>query len=267
MNPTPIITMTVGTLLALVLNACASSGGHTSATSTNTPYTGSSPDLLSDAGGTYSTPEGNPAQGPAGPAKVIPMVKGLPPAPGPAAIPRIGVGDLLQIDIFMAEELAIKQRVTASGDVFLPLVGAVQVKGLTQEEAQQLITRRLASKYLQNPIVNVFVEQSASQSVTVAGEVGQPGIYPIKGRMSLLQALALARGAKRTAQEEAVIFRRLNQDQVTAYLVDLEEIQDGNIGNPILIGGDIVHVARSGTTEFFDRVLGKVIFGEIPFGQ
>lgn len=267
MNHTPIIPVTVGTLLALVLNACASSGGHTSATGTNTPYTRSSSDLLSDASGTNSAPDGSPAQGPSGPAKVIPMVKGLPPDPGPAAIPRIGVGDLLQIDIFMAEELAIKQRVTASGDVFLPLVGAVQVKGLTQDEAQQLITRKLGSKYLQNPVVNVFVEQSASQSVTVAGEVGQPGIYPIKGRMSLLQALAVARGAKRTAEEEAIIFRRLNQDQVTAYIVDLEEIQDGNLGNPVLIGGDTVYVAKSGTTEFFDRVLGKVVFGEIPVGQ
>ena len=78
--------------------------------------------------------------------------------------------------------------------------------------------------------------------------------------------LALARGVKGTAEDEVVIFRSLNQDKITAYVVDVGQIQDGNIGNPTLIGGDTVHVARSGTTVFFDKVLGFVRFGAIPLG-
>lgn len=229
--------------LALILTACKSSGGVTS-----------------------TDPAANIDPAAAANAKVVPMVKGLPPDPGPAAVPRIGIGDLLQVGVFMAPDLSIKQRVTNTGDIFMPLVGAIQVKGLTQEEAQQLITTKLAKDYLQNPVVNVFVEESATQNVTVAGEVAQPGVFPIKGQMTLLQALALARGVKGTAEDEVVIFRSLNQDKITAYVVDVGQIQDGNIGNPTLIGGDTVHVARSGTTVFFDKVLGFVRFGAIPLG-
>lgn len=156
-------------------------------------------------------------------AKIVPMVKGLPPDPGPTAVPRIGIGDLLQVGVFMAPELSIKQRVTNTGDIFMPLIGAIQVKGLTQEEAQQLITGKLAKDYLQNPVVNVFVEESATQNITVAGEVAQPGVFPIKGQMTLLQALALARQAgrqkRRDREDEVVIFRSLNQDKITAYVV------------------------------------------------
>ncbi len=229
--------------LALILTACKSSGGVTS-----------------------TDPAANIDPAAAANAKVVPMVKGLPPDPGPAAVPRIGIGDLLQVSVFMAPDLSIKQRVTNTGDIFMPLVGAIQVNGLTQEEAQQLITKKLAQDYLQNPVVNVFVEESATQNVTVAGEVAQPGVFPIKGQMTLLQALALARGVKGTAEDEVVIFRSLNQDKITAYVVDVEQIQDGQIGNPVLIGGDTVHVARSGTTVFFDKVLGFVRFGAIPLG-
>lgn len=229
--------------LALVLAACKSTGGVSS-----------------------TDPDANLDPAAAADAKVVPMVKGLPPDPGPAAIPRIGIGDLLQVSVFMADELSIKQRVTNTGDIFMPLVGAIQVNGLTQEEAQKLITAKLAKDHLQNPVVNVFVEESATQNVTVAGEVAQPGVYPIKGQMTLLQALAQARGVKGTAEDEIVIFRSLNQDKITAYVIDVEQIQEGEIGNPVLIGGDTVHVARSGTTVFFDKVLGFVQFSAIPLG-
>lgn len=237
-------------------------GGKTGGTSSSATRTTGSAAIAPASAAT-----GNPSDPQAAAnARVVPVVKGLPPEPGAAAIPRIGVGDLIQITVFMAPELSVKRRVTASGDIFMPLVGAIQVQGLTQEDAQQLITRKLARDYLQNPIVNVFVEESATQNVVVNGEVEAAGEFPIYGQMTLMQAIALARGAMRTAKNDVIIFRSLNQDQVTAYIVDLEQIQDGTLNDPPLVGGDIVHVVRSGTTVLFDRILGFVRFGAIPIG-
>jgi len=171
---------------------------------------------------------------------------------------------LLQIAVFQAPELATKERVMASGEIFLPLIGAVKVAGLTQEEAEQLITRKLAESYLQNPQVNLFVEESATQKITVMGDVGAPGVFPLKGQMTLLEAIALARGTRDTAEDEVVIFRGAGTTDMKAYVVDIDEIQTGRLTNPLLVGGDTVHVAQSGTRVFFDKFLGYVRLGAIP---
>jgi polysaccharide export outer membrane protein len=126
------------TALLIALQGCKSSGGVTG---------------LSDEA---PTPASTSTSG----ARTVPTVKGIPPDPGPAAIPRISEGDLLQLEVFQAPEMSTKERVMASGEIFLPLIGAIKVAGLTQEEAEQLITRRLAENYLQNPQVNLFVQIS-----------------------------------------------------------------------------------------------------------
>lgn len=227
--------------MLLVIQGCKSSGGVSA--------------------GAEDSPSGAATSG----AKVVPTVKGLPPDPGPAATPRISEGDLLQIQVFQAPEMSSKERVQSNGDIVLPLIGAVKVAGLTQEEAEQLITRKLSQDYLQNPQVNLFVEESASLKVTVVGEVGAPGVFPLKGQMTLLEAIALARGVKSTAKDEVVLFRKTEPAGIKAYLIDLDQIEEGSIGNPPLIGGDTVHVVQSGTMVFFDRIFGKLALAPVAF--
>jgi len=200
-------------------------------------------------------------------AKVVPAIKGPPPALGSAEAMRLGPGDLLQFEVFQAPEMSSKERVMTNGQIFLPLIGAVEVAGLTAEEAEQLIARKLGENYLQNPQVNLFVEESASQKVTVLGDVGAPGVFPLKGQMTLMEAIALARGTKNTAKDDVVIFRGAGTQNVKAYVVDLEEVQAGTITNPMLAGGDTIHVAQSGTAVFFDKLLGYVRIGAIPVGM
>ncbi len=199
-------------------------------------------------------------------ADVIPAVRGLPPDPGPAGIFRIAPGDLLQVEVFQAPEMSSKERVMTNGQILLPMIGAMEVAGLTPEEAEQIIARKLGENYLQNPQVNIFVEESASQKVTVLGDVGAPGVFPLKGQMTLMEAIALARGTKDTSKDEVVIFRGSGTPDIKAYVVDLGEVQAGNIANPLLAGGDTIHVAQSGTRVFFDKLLGYVRIGAIPVG-
>ena len=216
------------------------------------------------SGGVTGMANGATAPGAAtGDAKVVPTVNGLPPDPGSAAIPRISEGDLLQLEVFQAPEMSTKERVMASGEIFLPLIGAVKVAGLTQEEAEQLITRKLSENYLQNPQVNLFVEESASLKVTVVGDVGAPGVFPLKGQMTLMEAIALAKGVKGTAKDEVVLFRKTGPTGIKAYIIDIGEIEEGSLGNPPLIGGDTVHVVQSGTMVFFDRIFGKLALAPV----
>jgi len=228
------------TALLIVLQGCKSSGGVTGFTN-EAP----TPAATSDA-------------------RKVPSVKGIPPDPGLAAIPRISEGDLLQLEVFQAPEMSTKERVMSSGEIFLPLIGAIKVAGLTQEEAEQLITLKLSENYLQNPQVNLFLEESASQKVTVVGDVGAPGVFPIKGKMTLMEAIALARGVTKTAKDEVVLFRKSAPNGLTAYIIDIEEIQDGELPNPLLVGGDTIHVAVSGTQVFFDRIFGKLAVAPVP---
>lgn len=230
------------TALLILLHGCKSSGGVTG--------------LTDEASSPATTSTGD--------ARIVPTIKGIPPDPGPAAIPRISHGDLLQLQVFQAPEMTTKERVMASGEIFLPLIGAVQVAGLTQEEAEHLITQRLAENYLQNPQVNLFVEESASQKVTVVGDVGAPGVFPIKGQMTLMEAIALARGVTKTSKDEVVLFRKSEPNGLTAYIIDIVEIQDGELPNPPLVGGDTIHVAVSGTQVFFDRIFGKLAVAPVP---
>ncbi len=96
---------------------------------------------------------------------------------------KLGPGDLIEVSVYNVPELAIKARVGNSGDLHLPLIDYVHVEGLTLEEAQKLIQKRLEEGgFVRNSHVTIFVDQAASQGVTIIGEVGRPGIYPDTGK-------------------------------------------------------------------------------------
>jgi len=97
-----------------------------------------------------------------------------------------GCGRLDRVNVYNVPELASKVRVSNSGDVYLPLIEYVHVEGLTQEEAQTLMEKRLADGgFVRNPHVTIFVDEVTSQAVTIIGEVGKPGIYPDIGEQTL----------------------------------------------------------------------------------
>jgi polysaccharide export outer membrane protein len=162
---------------------------------------------------------------------------------------------LLKIEVFEVDELSSEERVSEDGVIVMPLVGAVTVGGFTPREAEQEIAKILGKSYLQNPQVNIFVSEYASQDVTVAGAVKEPGVFPLEGRTTLLQAIAMAGGLDEYAKDnEVVIFRGQGTPSAKAYVVDLERVQDGSQGDPVLIGDDRVVVPESGTRVFIEGV-------------
>lgn len=161
---------------------------------------------------------------------------------------KIQPDDLLTIEVFKVEELSSKQRVNSSGNVILPLIGQVKLAGLSTVEAEEVIANKLRESLLQDPQVNVYIEEYASQRVTVTGSVKQPGVYPIKGPITLVQAIAMAQGTNPVANpEEILLFRTSEDGKPIIYLINLKEIERGEKVDPRVQPDDRIVVPESGT--------------------
>lgn len=158
---------------------------------------------------------------------------------------RIGPHDLLQISVFGSEELSRSVRVSSRGQISLPLVGAIDVGGKTVEQVERGIAAALSKDLMQDPQVSVFVQEYTSQRVTVEGAVNKPGIFPLTGPTTLLQAVAMAEGMGQLADETAVIVFRVIDGKKMAALFDVTQIRHGKQEDPTIVGDDIIVVDRS----------------------
>ena len=179
---------------------------------------------------------------------------------------RIGPHDLIEISVFQIAELSHKVRVNSKGMVSLPLIGAVEAGGRTVSQLEADIASRLGDKYVRNPQVTVFVEEFTSQRVTVEGAVNKPGIYPLTGKTTLLQTIALVGGLGPLADDHSVvIFRTINGKKMAA-LFDIPRIRHSLMEDPLVFGDDIVVVDRipvSGRTNKPDRAAVRELVGKL----
>jgi len=107
----------------------------------------------------------------------------------------IGPGDLLDLSVFDVPELVLKVRVDVNGCVSLAFLGDVKLAGMTVGNAQRLIARELVARQLvKDPQVSIFIEDFATQGITVFGEVNAPGIYPLMGPHRLYDVISAAGG-------------------------------------------------------------------------
>ena len=171
---------------------------------------------------------------------------------------RIGALDLLQISVFQLDDLDREVRVNSSGMISLPLVGAVTAGGKTVPELEQEIAARLKENFLQNPQVSVFVKEFTSQRVTLEGAIAKPGIYPITGKTSLLQALAMGGGPSELANLQGVVVFRVVDGKKMAAVFDLKQIRAGDAVDPQIYGDDIVVIDQSGAKTGLRRILETV---------
>ena len=158
---------------------------------------------------------------------------------------RIGAADLLDIKVFQADELSREVRVDAHGNITLPLVGKIPVAGLTQSEAEQKLASIMQRNLLQNPQVTVFIKEFTSQRVTVEGQVKKPGVYPLAGQTSVLQAIAMAEGPSDLAATDKVVLFRRQGNQSKAHLIDLNAIRNGKAPDPYVRNDDRIVIHRS----------------------
>jgi protein involved in polysaccharide export with SLBB domain len=121
---------------------------------------------------------------------------------------RISRGDDLELRFFFTPELNTRAVVRSDGRISVPLLGELMVEGRTVAELAALIEKSLAGQ-VNRPQVAINVQTSSVMRVFVGGEVGKPGVQPLAGRMTALQAVMVAEGIKDTAQPSmALVLRR-----------------------------------------------------------
>lgn len=180
---------------------------------------------------------------------------------------RVGPNDLLDIEVMNLENGKRTVRVNQAGYVTLPLVGAVTVAGLTQQQVESHIASLYGEKYLQNPQVSVFIREFTTERITVDGAVAKPGIYPLVGQMTLLRVIALAGGFGSIANmNEVKLFRQDDKGQREVATFDVEKIRSGKAPDPIIRGDDLIVVQRDSARAMLkDSLFRDVIDSINPF--
>ena len=166
----------------------------------------------------------------------------------------IGPLDRVAIDVYGVPDVSRTVQVDASGTVALPLVGEVLAAGRTTSELASEIADRLRDRYVRDPQVTVNAD-TVNQMITVDGQVKQPGLYPVTGRMTLQRAVATARGLTEYANTNyVVVFRQVNNHEMAA-LYDLRAIRLGIYSDPEVFANDLVLVGEARGLRTFETLL------------
>ena len=175
---------------------------------------------------------------------------------------RISPADTLDINVSQLPELTKVVEVGPGGKILLPLIGQVQAAGRTPVELSDDIAVALKRKYMKDPIVVVAVKEAQGDKITIDGAVTKPGVYPLAGPTTLLQAVALAQGPdpKLANPKRVAIFRTVGGQRRTAFY-DLTQIRTGRAEDPPIYGNDIVVVDTSGAKSFMQNFQGGSFLG------
>ena len=180
---------------------------------------------------------------------------------------KIAPMDKLAIKVFKMDDLSGDYDVDLSGNISLPLVGQLQAANLTTEQLDNQLTQKLGSKYLEHPDVSVAIKASTAHVVTVDGAVRDGGRFPVAGPISLIQAVAMAKGTSDDANARRVAVFRTIGGQRQAAAFDLTSIRRGQSPDPQIYPGDIVVVDGSSLKAAQKQILSSIpllsIFGPL----
>jgi polysaccharide export outer membrane protein len=168
----------------------------------------------------------------------------------------IGPLDTLTLDIAGLDEFKNREvQVDASGRLSVPYAGVIDAAGRTPTELAKGIEAALRTSYFREPHVTVNMKKTESQTVTVAGDVKEPGIFPVVGDMTLLRAIAAAKGTTDTSKlDNVVLFRTVNGQRMAA-LYNVKMIRRGNYEDPRIYANDLVVVDDSRARRIFKDFL------------
>ncbi len=163
----------------------------------------------------------------------------------------IGPLDTIQVDVFNVPDLTRELQVDSSGRIAMPLVGTVDARGRTASEVAEAIEAALRGRYVRNPEVTVNIRTSVSQVVTVDGQVVEPGLYPVTNEMTLMRAIASAKGMNEFAREDEVVILRTANGRKMAGLYNVAAIRRGVYDDPPIYANDVIVVGDSPQRRMF----------------
>ena len=158
---------------------------------------------------------------------------------------RVGSGDRLSVSVLQMPDMKTTVRVSQQGAISLPLLGIVQVAGLSVSEIEKRLADELRRTYVRDPQVSVQVEEIESHPISVVGAVAEPGTFQVRGPMHLLAVLSLARGVTDTAGSRVLVMRAdTNTPPIDLDLKQVLESGDPSL-NVVVNPGDVVKVTSA----------------------
>lgn len=164
-----------------------------------------------------------------------------------AADVPLGAGDVLKISVYGNPDLGLETRVSEAGQITFPLVGAVAVGGLSASAAEKKLGGLLESGgYLRKAQVNIIVTSLQSQQASVLGQVNRPGRYPLEGKRTVMDLLAMAGGMNPDGADQVTLIRK-RADATSRQVIDiLDIVRNGDLkGDTEVSGNDIIYVERA----------------------
>lgn len=148
----------------------------------------------------------------------------------------IGPEDVLEISIWKNQDISREVRVRTDGKISLPLIGEIRAAGLNVDLLRKTITERV-KEYQEGAVVSIIVKEINSYKIFILGEVARPGVFILKSKTSVLQALALAGGFNQFASKNKVILIRYKKDGSTEKIrININEIvKEGSMDKDIIL--------------------------------
>jgi polysaccharide export outer membrane protein len=166
----------------------------------------------------------------------------IPPAQPVEVAAGLAVGDGFEVRVFNEPDMGGGFQVQEDGTIDFPLIGRLNVLGMTQAEVAALLETKLGEGYLRDPHVTLVLTSRENLEVTVDGEVAQPGSFPYVAKLTLVQAISNAGGLTEMAQSRRVKLTRKGPQGVGTYEVSVKAITDGRAEDILLQPGDIIFV-------------------------
>ncbi|MFU8858014.1 MAG: polysaccharide biosynthesis/export family protein [Deferrisomatales bacterium] len=155
---------------------------------------------------------------------------------------RIGVEDVLEINVWKNPEVSRQVWVRPDGRISVPLAGELRAQGLTVQEVADDLTGRF-KEYFTEPVVTVTLLETNSYNVYLLGRVGNPGVMKLRSPKTVLQVLAMAGGFQEFANTGKIVVTRIVDGQSTRIPVDVPKIiRRGGQEDFLLLPGDVIVV-------------------------
>ena len=159
---------------------------------------------------------------------------------------RIKPYDILDVQVYQEPGLSVNdQTVDAAGNIMMPMLGEVPALGMSPNELSRDLERRFSQNLLRNPQVTVERKSGILDRVTVVGAVKKPGQYPVRGPVTLLDAISFAEGTTNVARRGDVAIIRMIEGRRAGAIFNLGEIEKGQTDDPAILPSDRIVVGTS----------------------
>jgi polysaccharide export outer membrane protein len=159
----------------------------------------------------------------------------------------LGPGDVVRVSVYGSPDLGIETRISDTGLISFPLVGQVEIGNLPVVQAEKKLASLLeGGGFVRKAQVNIIVTVPANTLVSVLGNVNRPGRYPLDGRRTLMDLLALAGGINSDGGDTVSLIRKTG-DTTTKQTVDIiDMVRTGQLSqDAVLLANDILYVERA----------------------